>query len=499
MAQPHPRKDAVPTGVPGLDIILRGGLIPGRIYLVEGRPGTGKTTMSIQYLLEGLRRGERVLYVSLLQTRDELDVMLRSHGWTFDGLDMLELPARAKETLTSSQTLFRTADIELTEAIESIQAAIARHKPQRLVLDSISELSLLVESPYQLHQQLVRLKHGLDQSECTAIFTASEGRPQDMAAVETMAHGAIHLDMQTPYYGRPIRRLEVLKMRGLAFLGGKHDFQIYPGGLEVHPRTENIPASPRSSWRQIQSGDEGLDTMLGGGLEEGTACLIIGSSGAGKSTLASVYVNAMARDGKRVCVYCFDERRDTFLKRSANLGLDMEPYIQKGLIELEQIEIGDISSGEFLYRIRRSVDIGDAKAVVIDSINGFHNAMPGRRELDLQLHDLLAYLSGAGVLSLLIMTIESVYRTASPDLVDASYLADCVVLMRHFEAKGRLHRCISVVKKRHGDHETTIREIQSGRGGIRVGQPLEGFSGVLTGNPVYTGPRSDLLEEGQGA
>jgi len=498
MAQSPPRRDAVPTGVPGLDIILRGGLLPGRIYLIEGRPGTGKTTMSIQYLLEGRRGGERALYVSLLQTEEELNVMLHSHGWNFNGVEMLELPARAKKTLTSSQTLFSTADIELTEAIDSILSAIREYKPQRLVLDSISELSLLVETPYQLRQQLVRLKHGLDESGCTALLTANEGRQQEMSAVETMAHGALLLESETPYYGRPVRRLEVIKMRGLAFAGGKHDFQIYRGGLEVYPRTENIPAPPRTSWNQIKSGNAQIDAMLGGGLEEGTTCLISGSSGAGKSTLASLYVHAMARAGKHSCVYCFDERKDTFLKRSANLGIELEPYVANGVIDLQQIEVGDISPGEFLYRIRRSVDIGDAKGIVIDSINGFFNAMPGRRELDLQLHDLLGYLNSAGVLSLLITTVVNAYREGSQDLVDASYLADCVVLMRHFEAGGRLHRCLSVVKKRHGDHETAIREIHSGNVGIEVGPPLEHFSGVLTGTPVYSGPRKELLSESGG-
>lgn len=487
--------ERVPTGIEGLDEILGGGLPTGRGFLVHGGPGTGKTTLGFQFLYEGLRRDQRVMYVTLLQNRKELEDVLISHGWLLDGVELVELSSDVREAASQQQTIFSPADVELTEAVEAIENAVARYKPHRLVIDSLGELGVLVESAGQLRRQVLRLKQCAEDVGCTALFTSSESEVEDSHLLQTMLHGAIHLTAETPMYGQIHRRVEVGKMRGIEFRSGGHDLCIRTGGLVIYPRLQLNASQVKRQWETIASGNQALDTLLGGGLESGTTCLITGTTGAGKSTLSAQYVQAAADRGDHAAVFCFDERRETYLRRAEGLGLNLAEHLESGRVVLNEIHIGEISAGGLCERIRRSVDDRGARVVVLDSLNGFRLALPGQDILAVHLHELLCYLSRAGALTMMI-NASSGPLDSTDSLIDASYIADTVVRMRHFEALGRVRRCIAVHKKRHGTHETSIREISLGPGGLIVGEPLTDFVGVLTGQPTYNG-RSEQLMKGR--
>ncbi len=482
----------VQTGISGLDDILGGGLPQGRIYLVHGSPGAGKTTLAYQFLRQGALRGERVLFVTFLQSIEEIRAAVETHGWDLDEVSVLELPRDVQRTAATEQTLFHPADIELSEATESLLEAIETHRPQRLVLDSLSELSVLTESPYQLRRHLIRLKQHLAGRGCTTLMTAGDTGGEDLASIETMVHGVIELKQEAPPYGRVHRRVLVSKMRGVNFMSGYHDFRILTGGIEVFPRIRVFDAGGRASWETMASGNPDLDALLGGGMEEGSSCLLVGASGAGKSTLSSLYVQAAAERGQRSAVYCFDESRETFLRRSQGLGIDIAGSIERGLVDLRQIDVGETTAGEFAQLVCRAADEDGAKIVVIDSLTGYLNAMQEARQLEIHLHELLSYLSGRGVLVLLVVSVHGLVGSMEA-AVDASYMADTVIVLRYFEAEGRIRKCISVLKKRHGSHDTAIKEIDFDRTGLRVGEPLSQFSGVMTGVPRYTGASETLL------
>jgi circadian clock protein KaiC len=482
------------TGNNGLDHILRGGLPRNMIYLVHGGPGTGKTTLGLEFLQEGVRQDERVLYISLLQSRAELGSILASHHWSLDGIDLLEFPENVRTSLTEEQTLFNREEIELPELTRIVQQTIEQYRPQRLLFDSITELALLTHSPSQLHRQVLRLKEQLNGLNCTTLFTITDTGGIDFPSLRTVVHGIIEMGIQRIGYGQPRRWLEAVKMRGMPYLEGSHDFRIRTGGLEIFPRLEMNQSSDRLQWQVVSSGNRQLDDMFGGGLEEGTACLITGTTGAGKSTLASLYVQAAARRGDRSMVYCFDERRETFLRRSEGLGLELIDYMEKDLIQVRQVDVGSITPGELASSLRRNIDEEQVKVIVLDSINGYLHSMPDQRQLMVQLHEMLSCLEEAGVLTLLVVAIHDLGASREAQ-IDTSYIADTVVLMRNFEASGRVRRCISVLKKRHGDHDKAIREFRIGRGGIEVSKPLHEFRGILTGNPVYYGDPRLLLDE----
>ncbi len=487
-------REKTSTGIDGLDLILDGGLPKRRSYLVHGEYGTGKTTLALQFLLEGVRRGERVLFVSLLQSRDELDDVFRSHAWTSDKIAVLNLPKELQAEAAEDQTLFNPADIDLSEATELIRRAIAEHQPKRLVLDSVSELAVLVQDPLRLRRHILGLKQQIADIDCTALFTINEAAVKQSEELKTLMHGVIRLSTETPFYGRVARRLEVSKLRGMPFAGGFHDFEIRTGGLAVFPRLAPDRAGEgETALERVSGGNESLDAMLGGGLERGTACLLTGATGTGKSTVATAYIKAAADRGEKAVVFCFDERRKTFIQRAAGLHLDIGEHLESGRVQLHDGDVGEISPGKFVETIRRLVDEEEVRMLVIDSVSGYVNAMPGRRELMRQLHELLAYLGRREVLSFLIVSTDGLF--SSGPTVDASYLADTVITLRHFEAAGRMRRCVSVIKKRHGPHESTIREISSGPGGLVVGPPLQEFAGVLTGSPTYHGQRRELLDD----
>jgi circadian clock protein KaiC len=486
------------TGMRGLDFILHGGLPENKIHLVYGGPGTGKTTLSLQFLMAGAREKQRCLYVTLLQTRAELNDVLRSHGWSLDGVEVLQLPEEVREASLEGQTFFSPADVELNEAVEAIIQTVGRLRPQRMVLDSVSELSALVDSSYQLRHNLLRLKHALDDLGCTSIVIAGDVGEEETRSLQTIVHGVVRLERKTPPYGPLQRRISVVKMRGMDFYGGYHDLKILTGGISIYPRLRvGVLDSVKTGRAVVESGNGELDALLGGGLEEGTSCLIIGTTGAGKSTIASLYVQSAAERGQHSAVFCFDERKEIFIRRAAGLGMTVPRFIEKGTVDLRQVDVGEISIGEFGQLIRHAVEREKARIVVIDSLTGYFQAVWGEGNPMSQLHELLGYLCGRGVLTILTLTTHGLFGEPASS-IDASYITDTVILMRHFEARGRVRRCISVFKKRHGAHEDTIREVRIGAAGIHIGEPLMQFTGLLSGIPRFEGGVEKLYTGGDG-
>jgi circadian clock protein KaiC len=484
------RSNLAKTGIHGLDTILGGGLSRGRLYLVEGLPGAGKTTMGVQFLLEGVRNGERVMLVSLIETQHELCDMAKSHGWSLEDVHIMEVPQNLRESATSFQTVFPPGEVEFGEIANVVIEGIEQYRPERLLLDSVSQLSMLTDNWYQLRGPILKIRKVLYRLGCTTLIASSNFGNRDLE-LDTIVHGSISLEMKAPAYGQVQRALIVKKLRGHQFSTGYHNFRILTGGLEVFTWPEIRQNSGGGRWQVLSSGIQGLDDLLGGGLEEGTACLLTGSVGAGKSTLGSLYVEAAARRGEKSVIFCFDERKDTFLRRSSSLKMKMPAYIEQGLVDLRQVNTGELSPGEFAQIVCKNVEDNNAR-VLIDSLTGYMNAMLGEKLLMTQLHELLTYLSEAGVLTLMVASKYGVSDRTNLEL-DASYIADTVILLRHFEALGKIHRCIAVIKKRHGKHEHTIREFKITAGGCQVGYPLTDFSGILTGNPVFIGTPEDLL------
>lgn len=484
------------SGIAGLDKILHGGLLAGRTCLVRGAAGTGKTTLALEFLREGLRRQERCLYLTLLQSEGDLTDVAASHGWSLEGLQAGHLP---EQTWTQDeQTLFSAFEVELVEITSAISDFLQKYRPERLVIDSLGELAMLVESPHQLRRALLRLKGEIDHLGCTALVTIADSALEISLALETLFQGVLHLRAETAVYGRSHRSLEVGKQRGASFEEGRHDLAIRTGTMVVHPRlgtggsAGNTPRSPR---RPISSGVAALDQLTGGGLQTGTSCLIAGTSGAGKSTIASLYAESVASGEGRAAVYCFDERRETYLQRASGLGLRLPTYVEQGLVELRELSVGELTAGQFVAQVTEAVCERGVEVVTIDSLTGYLHAMAGVREVIVQLHELIAFLSEAGVLTLLINNDHGLQPDQTE--VDASYLADSVMLLRHFEAHGAMHRCLAVLKKRDGQHEQTIRQFRTDGDGVHVGPPLRQFQGVLSGAPVYLGERRHVMNGGE--
>ena len=486
---PNPDSSAGPpsaTGTAGLDQILNGGFTPNRLYLIEGDPGAGKTTLALRYLIEGARHGEAGLYVTLSETREEITAVVESHGWRLDSIHLVELVA-SEEALTpdSQYTMYHPSETELGETTKAVLDEVERVKPKRVVIDSLSELRLLAQNPLRYRRQILALKQFFSGRRCTVLMLDDRSSEDSDLQVRSIAHGVLTLEQLSPEYGAERRRLRVVKLRGKAYKGGYHDFTIVRGGLEVFPRLVAADHHKAFTREQVHSGVGPLDEMLGGGLDRGTSTLILGPAGSGKSSVAIQYAVAAAARGERAAVFAFDESRATMLARSAALGMDLAPHIQSGRVTVQQVDPAEMSPGEFVQTVRRHVEDCDCRLVVIDSLNGYINAMPEERFLTIQLHELLTYLGQKGVTTILVVAQHGLMGSAMQSPVDVSYLADSVILTRYFELKGKVKKALSVVKKRSGAHEDAIRELRIGGGGLHVGKPLENRRGVLTGVPAF--------------
>ena len=476
------------TGVPGLDDILGGGLTPDRLYLLEGIPGSGKTTLALQFLLEGVSLGEPALYVTLSETDEELRAVADSHGWDLSKLTIRELvPAESSLQPDEQYTMFHPSEVELTETTKTILADVEKYQPRRIVFDSLSELRLLAGNPLKYRRQILALKQYFAGRQCTVVLLDDMTSADHDLQVQSIAHGVILLEQVNPEYGTDRRRLRVVKYRGMKFRGGYHDYIIERGGLRVFPRlVASEHRQPIHSEKQL-SGITGLDQLLGGGIERGTSTLIVGSAGTGKSTIAAQFCAAAADRGQRAAMFVFDENRDTLLKRTKGLNIDLAGHAEAGRVIIQQIDPAELSPGQFTDAIRQAVVEQQASIVVIDSLNGYLNAMPGEKFLAIQLHELLMYLGQQGVATILIGAHQGMIGSQMISPVDASYLADAVILLRYFEASGEVRQSVSVIKKRGGEHERSIREYLMKDGTISVGPPLSQFRGVLTGVPTMLG------------
>jgi circadian clock protein KaiC len=499
----------VPTGIPGLDYILSGGLPANHLYLVEGDPGTGKTTLALQYLLNGRANGEKGLYVTLSETKAELMTVAASHGWSLDGIGLFELESLEQRLQAEQQyTVFHPSEIELGETTRHICDQVEKLQPSRVVFDSLSEMRLLARDPLRYRRQVLALKQFFAGRQSTVILLDDRTSVETDLQLQSISHGVIALERVGVEYGGARRRLIVSKMRGLQFREGRHDFNIERGGLVVYPRLVaaehkreggNRGQVPRELAR---SGIAGLDTLLGGGLHYGTSTLALGPAGSGKSTLVTQFARTMALAGERVACYVFEETRDNFLDRAAGLGMDLRETIDSGVITVEQIDPAEISPGEFAQKVRSAVEGGPdgkkSRIVVIDSLNGYLNSMPSENFLVIQMHELLMYLNERGVLTLMVLAQHGLMGSAMQAPVDVTYLADTVIILRYFEAFGEVRQAIAVVKKRTGGHERSIREFKLSANGIEVGEPLKHFEGVLTGVPSFTGRRDTLIGDATG-
>jgi circadian clock protein KaiC len=485
-ASPVTKRHLASSGVPGLDEVFGGGLRSGRLYLVEGTPGAGKTTLALQFLLEGVRQGEQVLYVTLSETEEELQAVAESHGWDLTGVTFQELLPGQEELQPDEQyTMFHPSEVELGATTRKILERVEQLRPARIVLDSLSELRLLAGNSLRYRRQILALKQFFANHTCTVMLLDDmTGSTHDLH-VQSIAHAVLRLEQLQSDYGAARRRLMLIKYRGQNYRGGFNDYRIVRGGLSVFPRLVASEHPGQAPNEKLPSGLKELDELLGGGVERGTSTLFVGAPGTGKSTVAVQFALAAARRGECAAFFIFDESINTLRTRCQGMGMDLDPYIESGHILLRQVDPAELSPGELVHLIREAVTKRNANVVVLDSLNGYLNAMPDERFLIVQLHELLTYLGQAGVATLLIGAQSGLIGSQMQSPVDASYLADAVVLLRYFESEGEVRQAISVMKKRGGAHERTIRDFRLSERGIDVGPPLREFRGILTGVPVH--------------
>lgn len=481
----------VSTGVAGLDEVLAGGLPARRLYLYQGDPGAGKTTMGLQFLLDGVRRGERCLHVTLSETREELEAVAASHGWSLEGLHVCELSAGDPHSDDEENTLYVPAEVELGERMQAILSEVDTVRPARVVIDSCSELRLLAQNALRFRRQLLALKEKLLAHDSTIVLLENPMIIGGDSLLQSLVHGVIAVEQRPPTYGAERRRLRVVKMREVAYLSGYHDMVLHRSGVAVYPRL-SAAGPARAEESIVSSGIPALDALLGGGLERGTSTLLMGPAGSGKSALACQYATSTAQRGEHVAMFAFDEGHATLLARARNLGMPFEPHLESGRLTLNHVDPVDLSFGEFTGLVRQTIEANNTRVVVIDSLNGYLQTMPEERLMSAQLHGLLGFLRQRGVITILVIAQHGLVGNMESPL-DASYLSDTVVLTRYFEAMGRVRKAISVVKKRAGSHEDTIREFKLDERGITVGQPLTEFRGVLTGVPKFRGSEAEEL------
>ncbi len=480
--------------MPGLDEIIKGGLPANRLYLLRGNPGVGKTTLAMQFLLEGQRLGEKGLYITLSETTSEIEDIALSHNWNLDNIAIFELSALEQALAQESEsTIFHPSEIELNKTTDLLLKKIAEAAPQRVVFDSLSELRLLADTPLRYRRQMLARKQHFAGRKTTVIFLDDHADGQDLQ-VHSIAHGVITIESLSSDYGAERRRIKVNKLRGVNFRGGYHDAMIEPGGLRVFPRL--IASEHRTKFKttQLKSGVPQLDSLLGGGIEYGTSCLLLGPAGTGKSSLSLLFAQAAAERGEKVLSLLFEETRKTALARADSMGIHLKKHLDSGMIELRQVDPGEFTPGQFVNTITDAVDVGGVKMVIIDSLNGYLQAMRDVKFLAIQLHELLTFLSHRGAITFLTVAQSGILGMSMHAPIDLTYLADSVLLLRYFEQLGEIRKAISVLKKRIGKHESTIREIEMGKNGFTVGQPMREYQGILTGTPYYGGDTSKLLK-----
>ena len=481
------KDDLLSTGIAGLDAILGGGLSANRIYLVEGEPGTGKTTTGLQFLREGVRRGEPVVYITLAETRHELAEVAASHGWDLAGIHVHEvLPSEDPLATEQQYSMFHPSEVELADRVKAILSVVDEKKPTRVVLDSLSELQLLAESPLRYRRNVLALKQFFSSRQCTVLLLDDRTSSAGDLQVRSIAHGVVQLEHAVKEYGAERRRVRVVKYRGRNFVGGMHDYNLIHGGLEVHPRLVAAQSRTEGARRQLSTGLAELDQLLGGGIEEGTSTLIVGPPGTGKSSLAAQIVSAANQRGEHAAMFLFEESASNMLHRADGLKLGLRGAIDQRLLTVQQIDPAELSPGQFAAAARRAVE-GGVKVVVIDSLNGYLNAVPDERFLTTHLHEVLTYLGQHRVITILVGVQQGMLGGTMSSSMDASYLADNVVMLRYFEDDGEIRQAISVFKKRGSTHERTIRSFSLSAQGVQVGPVLRGYRGLLTGVPVQVG------------
>ena len=485
-------EDRLLTGISGLDAVLRGGLTPSRLYLVEGTPGSGKTTLALRFLLEGRSAGDHGLYITLSETENELRAVAQSHGFTLDGIDVFEMVTEDEFGADHEQSLLHPSEVELGETVRGIFELVERTDPARVVLDSLSELRLLAQNALRYRRQILALKHFFARRNCTVLMLDDRTAEPGDLQLHSIAHGVISLEQLANDFGSERRRLRVVKMRGLQYHGGYHDFTIERGGICVYPRLIAANHHRSFSSEPVTTGIAELDALLGKGLFPGTNTLLAGPAGTGKTTTAVRCMIAALKRGQKAAYFLFDERLATLLIRSKALNMDLQPFIDNGLLKIRQIHPAELSPGEFANTVRDAVEEDDVGLVVIDSLNAYLHAMPSDDFLVLQMHELLSYLAQQGVVSMMILGQHGVMGDLRTD-VDISYLADTVMLLRFFEANGEVRKSIAVIKTRTSDHERTIRELEINETGIVIGDPIRGFTGILSGTPALAAIKGDLL------
>ncbi len=481
------------TGIAGLDDVLGGGLARNRLHLLEGSPGTGKTTIALQFLIAGAEAGEAGIYVSLAETEEELRDGARSHGWTIpEAVRIFELvPPNSIIDSDQHQSLLYSSDLELGETVQRVFAEIERVKPRRVVIDSLSEIRLLAQSSLRYRRQILALKHYFAQHQSTVVMLDDMTTETMDRAVHSIAHSVIHLDQLSPLYGGERRRLKIVKCRGQSFRGGYHDFILAEGGMQLFPRL--VASEHRTGFTStlLKSGISDLDKLLGGGLATGSSTLVIGPAGTGKTLLVMQYIAAAVKRGERAAMFVFDEELGLLKSRAKDLNIDLHAMCEAGKLFIEQMDAAELSPGEFAHRVRRLVDEEGIKVVVIDSLSGYQASMPEEQFVVLHMHELIQYLNRRGAATFITLAQHGMIGDMK-HAVDVTYLADSVIILRYFEAIGRVRRAISVIKKRSGPHEDTIRELRIDGQGITVGPPLDQFQGVLRGVPVFVGGAAHL-------
>jgi circadian clock protein KaiC len=487
MATPGDSSRIASSGIAGLDDILCGGFLRDRLFLIEGVPGSGKTTLALQFLMAGAARNEPVMYITLSETEEELRASAASHGWDLAGIAIRDMSSDADFDPEEQNTMFHPSEVELAATTRKIMDIIVESKPSAVVFDSLSELRLLAGSALRFRRQVLAFKRFLASRSCTVLLLDDKTSGDPDLQMQSLAHGVVLLEQLNPEYGSERRRLRVVKYRGVKFRGGYHDYAIRTGGIEVYTRLVAAEHRGVAHKDRLCSGIPEMDSLLGGGIEEGTSTLIVGAAGTGKSTLAMQFATSGAERGVQTAAFLFDEAPHTLTTRCDALGLNVSAALQSGRLTLQQVDPAELTPGELTHAIRFAVEQRGVKIVVIDSLNGYLNAMPEEHFLVVQLHEVLMYLGQQGVATILIGAHSGLIGSSMRAPIDASYLADAVILLRYFELPGEVCQAISVVKKRGGHHERTIRELRLGPGGIQIGQPLREFRGVLTGVPVFEG------------